>query len=258
MALGHVGVALHLSGGFGPSDIAGLASLLVLPFAHEDLAIVFGACAIVNKWLPASLVGLSIYGGTVASDFALYGIGAGARRLPWLSRFAVDDRVHRVGQNLRRNIFGLFALCRLVPGVVFVAFVACGWTRVPLARFTVASLLISALYLPITLYLMIVFGDALDDHFGLWGWPVLLAVIVATAFVRRHVFTFGKAGEADGLALHDDLTAGRYRRLRAQQRFLCAKADAARNYGFKPVGAAQFLDRLVRRITFTRPVPPST
>ena len=29
----------------------------------------------------------------VASDFALYGIGAGARRIPWLTRLAVDDRV---------------------------------------------------------------------------------------------------------------------------------------------------------------------
>ena len=173
----------------------------MLPFAHEDLAIVFGAYAIVNNLLPAGFVALCIYGGMVASDFALYGIGAGARHLPWLNRFAVDDRVQRFGQNLKRNLFGLFALCRLVPGVVFVAFVACGWTRVPLARFTVASLLISALYLPIVLYLVIVFGDALDDHVGLWSWPVLLAALVATAFVRRRVFAFGSVAEGSDLAL---------------------------------------------------------
>jgi membrane protein DedA with SNARE-associated domain len=175
---------------------AGLASLAVLPFAHEDLAIVLGAYAIVNNLLPASLVALCIYAGIVASDFALYGIGAGARRVPWLSRFAVDDRVHQFGQNLKRNLFGLFALCRVVPGVVFVAFVACGWSRVPLGRFTVASLLISALYLPITLYLVIVFGDALDDHVGLWSWPVLLAALAATAYVRRRVFAFGALQES--------------------------------------------------------------
>ena len=204
MALGQVYAAFDLSDGFGLSDLAGLVSLLMLPFAHEDLAIVFGAYAIVNKWLPVSLVALCIYSGMVASDFALYGIGAGARHLPWLSRFAVDDRVHRFGQNLKRNLFGLFALCRLVPGVVFVAFVACGWARVPLARFTVASLLISALYLPITLYLVIVFGDALDDHVGFWSWPALLAALAATAFVRRRVFAFGKAGEASDLAVDDD------------------------------------------------------
>jgi membrane protein DedA with SNARE-associated domain len=178
----------------------------MLPFAHEDLAIVFGAYAVVNKWLPVSLVALSIYGGMVASDFALYGIGAGARRLPWLNRYAVDDRVLRFGRHLKRNMFGLFALCRLVPGVVFVAFVACGWARVPLGRFIVASLLVSALYLPIVLYLVIVFGDALDDHVGLWSWPVLLAVLVATAFVRRRVLAFNSAGDTSELTTEDDAT----------------------------------------------------
>ena len=206
MALGQLNVVFDLSDGFGLSDLGGLFSLLMLPFAHEDLAIVFGAYAVVNKWLPVSLVALSIYGGMVASDFALYGIGAGARRLPWLSRYAVDDRVLRFGRHLKRNMFGLFALCRLVPGVVFVAFVACGWARVPLGRFIVASLLMSALYLPIVLYLVIVFGDALDDHVGLWSWPVLLAVLVATAFVRRRVLAFNSAGDTSELAAEDDAT----------------------------------------------------
>jgi membrane protein DedA with SNARE-associated domain len=177
-------------------DMSGLAkvtSLLVLPFAHEDLAIILGGYIIVNDLMPVSLVALSIYGGMVASDFALYGIGAAARHVPWLSRYAVDDRVLRVGDSLKRNVFGLVALCRVVPGVVFVAFVACGWSRVSLARFTAASLLISALYLPLMLYLVIVFGDALDDHVGLWAWPMLFIAISASSFARKRVFAFREA-----------------------------------------------------------------
>ena len=92
--------------GLDLSLLAKLASLSVLPFAHEDLAIVAGAYIIVNKLMPASLVALSLYGGIVASDFALYGIGAGARRLPWLNRFAISGRVQNFGDTLRRNIFG--------------------------------------------------------------------------------------------------------------------------------------------------------
>ena len=72
----------------------------------------------------------------------------------------------------------------MVPGVVFVAFVACGWARVSLARFTVASLLVSALYLPLMLYLVIVFGEALDDHVGLWTWPLLFVALIVAGFVR--------------------------------------------------------------------------
>ena len=181
---------------FELSGFAKIASLLVLPFAHEDLAIVLGGYIVVNDLMPVSLVALSIYGGMVASDFALYGIGAAARRLPWLSRYAVDERVVRFGDTLKRNIFGLVALCRVVPGVVFVAFVACGWTRVSLARFTAASLIVSAFYLPLMLYLVITFGDALDEHLGVWAWPLLLAAITASNFVRKRVFAFAE-NEAD-------------------------------------------------------------
>jgi membrane protein DedA with SNARE-associated domain len=177
------------------SWLAKLGSLLVLPFAHEDLAIIAGAYIIVNEMMPVSLVALSIYGGMVASDFALYGIGASARRLPWLSRFAIDDRVRGFGDTLKRNIFGLVLLCRVVPGVVFVAFVACGWARVSLARFTIASLVVSALYLPLMLYLAIVFGAALDAYAGLWTWPLLFGALVVGGFVRGRVFSFRDANE---------------------------------------------------------------
>jgi membrane protein DedA with SNARE-associated domain len=139
---------LHMIG-FAEFDLSWLAkflSLLILPFAHEDLAIILGGYIVVNQLMSVGMVAAAIYGGMVVSDFALYGIGAGARHLPWLSRWAVDDNVKNFGDALKRNLFGLVALCRIVPGVVFVAVIACGWTRVPLGRFTMASLLISALY----------------------------------------------------------------------------------------------------------------
>jgi membrane protein DedA with SNARE-associated domain len=180
---------LHLS----EHDVSWLAqffSLWVLPLAHEDLAIILGAYIVVNNIMPAGLVVLCIYGGMVASDFVLYGIGAGARHVPWLTRLAVDDRVRGFGDMLKRNLFGIVALCRVVPGVVFIAFVACGWTRVPLARFAMASLVTSALYLPLMLCIVIFFGNALDGRVGWWTWPFLLCVLFAIGFVRRQVFSF--------------------------------------------------------------------
>src|SRR6185312_10421000 len=196
---------------FATVDFSGLAkitSLLVLPFAHEDLAIIVGGYIIVNDLMPASLVVVILYGGMVASDFALYGIGAAARHVPWLRQYAVNDRVRLVGDKLKRNVFGLFALCRVVPGVVFVALVACGWTRVSLARFTAASLVVSALYLPLMLYLVIVFGDALDDHLGLWAWPVLLAAVSVTSLVRKRIFSFHDKAEAGTVAAAPDSCFG--------------------------------------------------
>jgi membrane protein DedA with SNARE-associated domain len=181
---------------FSDHDYSWLAqffSLLVLPFAHEDLAIILGAYVVVNEIMPVGLVVLCIYGGMVASDFVLYGIGAGARYLPWLSRLAVDDRVRGFADAFKRNLFALTALCRLVPGVVFVAFIACGWTRVSLARFTVASLVVSALYLPLMLCIVVFFGDALDNRVGLWTWPFLICVLAGIGFLRWRVFAFQEA-----------------------------------------------------------------
>ena len=106
------------------SWLAQFFSLVFLPFAHEDIAIIFGAYIVVNDIMPVGLVALCIYGGMVASDFALYGIGAGARHVPWLTRLAVDDRVRGFADALKRNLFALVALCRVVPGVVFIAFIA--------------------------------------------------------------------------------------------------------------------------------------
>src|SRR5262249_7580643 len=64
-------------------------------------------------------------------------------------------------------------------------------TRVPLGSFTLASLLISALYLPLMLYLVIVFGDAMDDHVGLWAWPLMLVAVAIIGFGRNRIFRFG-------------------------------------------------------------------
>jgi membrane protein DedA with SNARE-associated domain len=94
------------------------------------------------------------------------------------------------GGTFKRSMFALVALGRFVPGLVFVAFVGCGWARVSLARFTAASLVVSALYLAMMLYLAISFGDALDDHIGQWAWPCLLAVLGVGAFARRRILAF--------------------------------------------------------------------
>jgi membrane protein DedA with SNARE-associated domain len=189
---------LHLSA-HDYSWLAQFFSLLILPFVHEDLAIVAGAYLAVNDIMPVGLVALCIYGGMVASDFALYAIGAGARRLPWLRRLAVDDRVRNFARTLQRNLFGVLALCRVVPGLVSIAFLACGWAPVPLVRFTVASLIGAALYLPLMLCFAVFFGDALDSRAGWWTWPLLLGVLAVIGFLRRQVFNFqGEPNAAAG------------------------------------------------------------
>src|SRR5262249_56106600 len=60
-----------------------------------------------------------------------------------------------------------------------------------LGRFAAGGLMVSAAYLAIMLYLVATFGDALDDHIGLWTWPLLLALLGAGAFARSRILAFG-------------------------------------------------------------------
>src|SRR5262245_60931094 len=183
------------------SWLAKFVSLLLLPFADEDFAIILGGYIVVNQLMPVGLVAICIYVGMVASDCAFYGIGLGARHTSWVKRLAVNDRVRWFADTLKRNVFEVVALSRVVPGLGFVAFVACGWMRVPLGRFTLASLIISALYLPIMLYLVVVFGDAMDDHAGLWTWPFMLVAVSIIGFVRNRIFNFGNRTPAAAATL---------------------------------------------------------
>ena len=220
------------------SWLASFLSLLVLPAAHEDLAILLGGYLVVNQLMPLGIVVGTIYFGMVASDLALYGIGAGARHLPWLSRLAVNERVANIGGTLQRNLYGLTALGRVVPGAIFVIMIACGWTRVPWTRVTLASLLSSALYLPLMLYLVIVFGDALDDRVGLWTWPFLLGLIVSLAFMRYRVFTFRESSTVGQLAASQ---------ARWQRRPALAARYRTRTVQFPEFMRMNGLDRAARR-----------
>jgi membrane protein DedA with SNARE-associated domain len=180
---------------FDYSWLAKFLSLLLLPAAHEDIAILLGGYLVVNQQMPVGIVVVAIFAGMVVSDLALYGIGICARSIPWLSRLAVNGRVTSFGDTLHRNLYGLAALGRVVPGAIFVIMIACGWTRVAFSRVALASLISSALYLPLMLYLVIVFGDALDDRVGLWTWPFLLGAVVAAAFIRYRVFKFSETAK---------------------------------------------------------------
>lgn len=183
----------------GSSWLLEVASLLLLPFAHEDLAIVVGAYAVLNGALPLALVAICLYGGIVVSDVALYGLGAAARRLPLLERWAIHGRVEGLGARLKRNVFWIVAVCRVVPGAMFVTFVACGWTGVSLRRFSAASLLVSALYLPIMLWLAFSLGDTLASRMGNWAWPLLLGLFVGVGLLRKRLVSLAAPTEDEPL-----------------------------------------------------------
>jgi hypothetical protein len=96
------------------------------------------------------------------------------------------------------------------------------------------SLVVSAFYLPLMLYLIVVFGDAMDDHVGLWTWPFLVVVVAIIGFVRNRIFSFGNTAPAAAL-----VPRLRYSQMLSRSRLAARVAVQSRAQPFKspPSGA---------------------
>ena len=170
-----------------------IAVLFITPFANEDFAIIVGGFAVATGSLPTFLVFGSIYSGIIASDILLYGIGVGARYVPYLNKLVEHKHVKQLGKSIKFNTFITVIFCRFVPGVVFIALIYFGLTRVSFFRFIASSLIVSAVYLTLMLSLVVLFGEAFQYYFGLWTWPAMMLIFVLVGLVRK--FMFGNTAE---------------------------------------------------------------
>lgn len=158
-----------------------------LTFAHEDVALVMAAFAILETGLPISMAALSLYCGIVASDLALYILGRLARGNSWLHRRFIGRRVVEASSWLSGNLLKVMALCRIAPGLLFATFVACGWLRISFGKFFRISMLTAAVYTPLALTAAMLLGNWLLEPLGLWAWLVtFLAMLALTLYGLLH------------------------------------------------------------------------
>jgi membrane protein DedA with SNARE-associated domain len=159
------------------------ASLFLIPFLHEDVAILGGSLMVVEHHLPASLALASIYAGMVSSDLLLFGLGALARRSQWVHRILLRPRVERLGEWLSGNVASTVALARFVPGLMFPVYLSCGLYGVSFPRFTLTTILTAAVYLPTALFIMSRFGEAVLSNLGYWSWFVAIGLLTVAAMI---------------------------------------------------------------------------
>ncbi len=166
------------------SQAAEYGALFLIPFVHEDLAIVGGALLIASHRLSGGLAVISLYSGMVSSDFLLYGLGAVARRNDAARRILISPRVQHLGDWLRDHMAPIILASRLVPGLIFPSYIACGWFGLSLMRFALMTMATAAVYLPIMLALATAFGEVALEQLGAWAWLGLIAPIVVMAVLR--------------------------------------------------------------------------
>ena len=160
--------------------------IFFMTFLHEDAAILAAAFSTVEHHLPVWMAYISVYLGIVTGDILIYGLGHLAHKNKWLRSKIVGPKVERLNLWLDDHLVRVLVLCRITPGILFPTFVACGWFRIPFARFATVSILAGAIYSSVVLTIVILFGDIVLNNLGYWAWGVLALVLVI--FTLRNSF----------------------------------------------------------------------
>lgn len=157
--------------------------LFLAPFVHENVAIVSAAVLIAGRHLPIWLAIASLYGGMTASDLALYGLGAFARHNLRARKLFVGRGSYRLSTFMRAYMGRAVIVARLIPGMIFPSYVACGWLGLPFRRFAFFCLVSAAIYLPIALTFALEFGRLTTVYFGNWAWIALIVPLIAAGMI---------------------------------------------------------------------------
>jgi membrane protein DedA with SNARE-associated domain len=147
-------------------------------FLHEDVSIVAAALFIVEHDMPWLMAFLAVLLGVVASDLFIYGLGFAARRIGRLQTRLIGPRVTALEARLKHNLVPAVAACRLMPGVLFPTFIACGWFGVSFWRFALTCILTATIYTPIVLALVVTFGHKVLQEIGYTAWIFVLVLIM--------------------------------------------------------------------------------
>jgi len=147
-------------------------------FIQEDVAIVTGGLLVVKKELPLFLVAISLFTGILTGDAIIYGIGRAARNIPWIYNKLVTNSVQNAKKNLEKNLVASIAVVRLLPGLLFPTYVACGLIGVSFTQFILTTMTASAIYSTVLLTVIIKVGEFVFPHIGYWGWIIMISFVL--------------------------------------------------------------------------------
>jgi membrane protein DedA with SNARE-associated domain len=171
----------------GHSGPAIAAALFLIPFIHEDIAIVAAALLIAQQRLSMQLAFPSLYCGMVARDLFLYSLGVAARRNATARRFLIRPRVQLLSEWLGGNMPWVIFVGRVMPGLMFPTYIAFGWFNLSFKRYALVTSGLSILYLPIVFTLAYGLGRAAVDRVGSWAWLIVLVPVLMILLLRLRV-----------------------------------------------------------------------
>jgi len=147
-------------------------------YLQEDVAIVTGGLLVVKDQLPLILVAISLFGGVITGDLLIYGMGAAARRIPWVHKKLVNPRVLSAKNSLEKNLITTISFVRFLPSILFPTFLACGLIGISFYQFFITSLISGIIWTTILLTLVIKLGEVVFPTYGYWGWVIMISISI--------------------------------------------------------------------------------
>ncbi|WP_372400495.1 VTT domain-containing protein [Azospirillum sp. HJ39] len=131
-----------------------MLGLALLTLLHEDVAIAAGASLVSVGTVSIGVTAFTLLCGIVIGDLFIYVLGLSSLRITWIRRRTEGPMLERCRNALQHNLLPTLVTCRLVPGVLFPTYFACGAMRVPFLRFTVITLVTAGVHVGLLLTLM--------------------------------------------------------------------------------------------------------
>lgn len=176
-------------------------SLFAGTFVQEDLAILTGGIMAMDHSLPTVVVFFTLMAGILTGDVCIYAMGWAARKIPWIKRKLINKRVEKARVNIQNNLVSTIILVRMIPGLLFTTFIACGFIGVSFIKFIITSFLAAAVYTALALFVIVKFGEATLPSLGYWVYILIIALgilIIAIKFLKQKKMIAAEDNLEDG------------------------------------------------------------
>lgn len=113
-----------------------------------------GASLVSVGTVSIGVTAITLLCGIVVGDLFIYVLGLLSLRVSWIRRRTEGPMLERCRTALQKNLLPTLVTCRIVPGVLFPTYFACGVMRVPFLRFIVITLVTAGVHVGLLLTLM--------------------------------------------------------------------------------------------------------
>ncbi len=156
-------------------------------FILEDVATVLAAIAAKGNQLSIPLALGSLYAGVALGDMGLYALGLAGSRWTFLRRFLTLPSEEQAQRWFSRNIIGVVAISRFVPGSRLPLYTACGFFRAPFLAFALTAIGATLVWTSLLFLLALHIGGWLLAHQGGWRWAGIIGFILCIFLMGRFI-----------------------------------------------------------------------